>query len=77
MTVDGLLAPESNFFLKRLADRLSIKWDRPYSTVIYWIHTRLSFALLRATNFCIRGTPSKIHTINMEDGAGITIVPHY
>ena len=77
MTVDGLLAPETNFFLKRLADRLSIKWDRPYSTVIYWIRTRLSFALLRATNLCIRGTWSKIRTINMEDGAGITIVPHY
>ena len=77
MTVDGLLAPETNFFLKRLADRLSTKWDRPYSTVIYWIRTRLSFALLRATNLCIRGTRSKIRTINMEDGAGITIVPHY
>ena len=27
MTVDGLLAPETNFFLKHLADRLSTKWD--------------------------------------------------
>uniref|UniRef100_A0A1X7T2U1 Uncharacterized protein n=1 Tax=Amphimedon queenslandica TaxID=400682 RepID=A0A1X7T2U1_AMPQE len=56
MTVDGLLGPESNSFLKRLADRLSNKWDQPYSTVICWLHTRLSFALLRATNLCIRGT---------------------
>ena len=40
-------------------------------------NTRLFFALLRATNLCIGGTPSNIRTINMEDGAGITIVPHY
>uniref|UniRef100_A0A1X7T7L5 Uncharacterized protein n=1 Tax=Amphimedon queenslandica TaxID=400682 RepID=A0A1X7T7L5_AMPQE len=73
MTVDGLLGPESNSFLKRLADRLSIKWDQPYSTVICWLRTRLSFALLRATNLCIRGTRSKIHSINTEDGAGITL----
>uniref|UniRef100_A0A1X7SXQ2 Reverse transcriptase domain-containing protein n=1 Tax=Amphimedon queenslandica TaxID=400682 RepID=A0A1X7SXQ2_AMPQE len=52
MTVDGLLGPETNTFLKRMADKLSIKWDRPYSTVIYWIRTRLSFALLRATKLC-------------------------
>ena len=78
MTVDGLLGSESHTFLKRLADKLSTKWDRPYRTVIYWIRTRLSFALLRATNLCVRGTRAKIRTINLEDGAGITLNPsHY
>ena len=76
MTVDGLLGSETHTFLKRMADKLSIKWDRPYSTVIYWLRTRLSFALLRATNLCVRGTRAKIRTINLEDGAEITINPY-
>ena len=58
-SIDGVLAPEFTFFLKRLADGLASKWDRPYSHVMCWVRCRISFAILRATNICIRGTRSK------------------
>ena len=74
MTVDGLIGSESNTFIRRLADQLSIKWDHPYSSVLYWLRTRLSFALVRATNLCIRGSRSKIRSLNFEDGAGISLL---
>ena len=74
MTVDGLIGSETNTFIRRLADQLSIKWDYPYSSVLYWLRTRLSFALVRATNLCIRGSRSKIRSLNFEDGAGISLL---
>ena len=33
-SVDGSLGTEARFFLRRLADRLSFKWERPYSLVM-------------------------------------------
>ena len=54
-SIDGVLAPEFTFLLKRLADGLASKWDRPYSHVMCWVRCRISFAILRATNICIRG----------------------
>uniref|UniRef100_A0A1X7UHG6 Uncharacterized protein n=1 Tax=Amphimedon queenslandica TaxID=400682 RepID=A0A1X7UHG6_AMPQE len=73
-TIDGLVGVEANTFLKKLAERLSLKWDQPYGQVIYWVRKRLSFALLRATGLCLRGTRSKLRSIHFEDGAGIS--PH-
>uniref|UniRef100_A0A1X7TRV7 Uncharacterized protein n=1 Tax=Amphimedon queenslandica TaxID=400682 RepID=A0A1X7TRV7_AMPQE len=72
-TIDGLVGVEVNTFLKKLAGRLSLKWDQPYSQVIYWVRKRLLFALLRATGLCLRGTRSKLKLIHFEDGAGISL----
>ena len=33
-SIDGMLGTEADFFLRRLADRLSAKWERSYSPVI-------------------------------------------
>ena len=47
--VDGLLALEAleaQFTVQRFADRLSTKWSKPYSEVMVWLQTRLSFAIL-------------------------------
>ena len=66
--IDGVLAPEFTFFLKRLADGLASKWDRPYSHVMCWVRCRISFAILRATNICIKGTRSKWRSLGVEDG---------
>ena len=38
-SVDGLIGTECQVFLKRLADRLSSKWDKPYSQTVNWIRT--------------------------------------
>ena len=67
-SIDGVLAPEFTFFLKRLANGLASKWDRPYSHVMCWVRCRISFAILRATNICIRGTTSKWRSLGVEDG---------
>ena len=67
-SIDGVLAPEFTFFLKRLPEGLASKWDRPYSHVMCWVRCRISFAILRATNICIRGTRSKWRSLGVEDG---------
>ena len=71
VSVDGLVGPEMNTFLQRLAQRLAIKWDTPYNTSLFWIRAKLSFSLIRTTNLCIRGTRTKWRGIGMEDGSGI------
>uniref|UniRef100_A0A1X7UGT0 Uncharacterized protein n=1 Tax=Amphimedon queenslandica TaxID=400682 RepID=A0A1X7UGT0_AMPQE len=53
-TIDGCIGTEMQQFLKKLADKLSLKWSRNYSITLHWIRTNLSFALVRATNLCIR-----------------------
>ena len=74
VTVDGLVGPEMSLFLKRLADRISSKWDQQYATTLHWLRTKLSFALVRATDLCIRGSRSKWRGLGIEDGLGIN---HY
>ena len=71
LTIDGLVGTEMKTFLQRLADRLSTIWELHYSLTMNWVRTKLSFALLRATNLCIRGTRSKWRGVDMEDGSGI------
>ena len=47
-------------------------WELPYSRQsMTWVSTKLSFALLRATNLCICGTRYKWKRMCMEDGSGI------
>ena len=71
ITVDGMLGTEFKSFLKRLGDSLSVKWDKSYSATMYWIKCKLSFAVIRATNLCLRGSRTKWRGIEMEDGSGI------
>ena len=70
-SVDGLLGEEAETFLKIMADRLATKWDKSYSTIFHWIRMRIAFALLRATDLCIRGSRTRLKGLNMENGAGI------
>jgi hypothetical protein len=72
-SVDGALGKEASFFLKYLSDRLATKWKRNYSDVVRWARTRLSFAILRATIQCIRGTRRKWRCLGIEDGAEIRV----
>ena len=70
-SVDGLMGVEAKTFMDRLADFLATKWERPYSIVIHWLRIKLSLALLRATNLCLRGTRCKVRSVHMDDGAPI------
>ena len=53
ISVDGLFCRETTRLLQRLAECLSLMWQRSYSTTINWIRTRLTFAVIRATILCI------------------------
>ena len=71
VSVDGVFGREATCFLKRVAERLSrhkirafhrssFIWNKPYSIVMGWVKVRLQFAILRATNLCLRGSRIKI-----------------
>ena len=62
VSVDGLLGVEFKSFVKRLAEQLSIIKHQPYSMIMNWIKTKLSFSIQRATNLCIRGSRTKLRS---------------
>ena len=78
VSTDGMFGFEAQAFLKRLAKLLAEEWEKPYSTVRGFINARMSIALVRATNRCIRG--SRIPASNMsnrfrwEGGAGLGLL---
>ena len=43
-----MLRNKAGVFVKRMAEGLSKKWNHNYNTVIGWIRTRLTFAILCA-----------------------------
>ena len=57
----GGMGQEATVFYKRLADMISQKRQHPYSVVMGWLRCRLSFASLRASVMCIRGSRSSFH----------------
>ena len=74
VSVDGVMAWEARFTVP-FADRLSTRWSKPYSEVMGWLQTRLSFAILRATNRCVRGSRVKWRSdVGMDDGAGFALI---
>uniref|UniRef100_A0A1X7T0Q2 Uncharacterized protein n=1 Tax=Amphimedon queenslandica TaxID=400682 RepID=A0A1X7T0Q2_AMPQE len=46
VSVAGTVGREANAFLKRLGERLSLKWTRHYSEVINWLGSQLTFAII-------------------------------
>ena len=54
-TTDGV-GRECESFIHALATMLAEKRDQPFSNVINWIRTKISFALTSSTILCIRGT---------------------
>ena len=52
----GGVSRETEHFIKTLSAKLSEKRDVPYSTVINWMRSKISFALLRSAILCVRGT---------------------
>ena len=75
LSVDGQMRREARVFMKRVAEKLAITWQRSYSEVMGWVQARMSFAILRATNRCIRGSRVKWRSgLGMDDGAGLAII---
>ena len=57
----GGMGREATTFYKRLADMLARKQQMPYPVVISWLRCKLSFAAVRSSIMCIRGTRSSIN----------------
>ena len=73
-SVDGLVGSEATCFLKSMACRFSIRWDKSFAEVLGWIHARLAFAILMASVLCIRGSRTKWRSLGLEDGAGFVLI---
>jgi len=72
---------EARAFLKRLAKLLAKEWEKLYSIVMGFINARMSIALVRAMNRCIRGsrTPASnmSNRFRWEGGAGLGLLKSY
>jgi len=55
-TTAGGFAPRSEAFLKRVSEKLSVNKDQPISKTTGVLRCKFSFALLRTTLICLRGT---------------------
>ena len=78
VSTDGLLGREAAEVLRQLSGILATKWGSPYSHVCGFVKARMSIAIARATNRCLRGSrvPSKqiSHSSpHWEDGAGLCL----
>ena len=78
LSVDGVLGHEARMFLNCLGDNIADMWRKSRSEVMGWVRAKMSFAILRATNLCLRGSrtkwrrePSSIINVHINDGAGL------
>jgi len=74
-SVDGLRAKETNAACKHVAAKLAAKWNRSYSDVCGYVHSRLSIALVRSASLCLRGARDPLARCThpfLEDGAGLS-----
>ena len=59
VTADGALGVEGKAFVHLLSEKIAATWHKPNSEVMGYVRARLMFAILRATNLCIRGSQVK------------------
>ena len=71
VTVEGIAHQSMQAFLRRIAARLSAKWQKPLSTVSNWVRVRVQFALIKAVDLRTRGSRKKCRSSGFEDGEGI------
>ena len=77
VSCEGMLGPEANTLLKRIAFKLAEKWHRPYSQVASFVKSKFAIALLRAKSRCLRGSrikPDRMsQRIRFDDGSGLAM----
>eukprot|EP00923_Selenidium_pygospionis_P025026 GHVN01044013.1.p1 GENE.GHVN01044013.1~~GHVN01044013.1.p1 ORF type:complete len:119 (-),score=14.29 GHVN01044013.1:160-516(-) len=71
VSVDGMLETEALEVVRGISRRLAAKWHRPYSEVACWVWTRLSFAILRAANQCVRSSRVRWRGLGTDDGVAL------
>jgi hypothetical protein len=70
-TTAGGMGKQCNLVIKRLATMLSEKRDLPNSVVAGWLRCRFSFALLRTTLLCVRGTRAR--RVNIDPNIELSV----
>ena len=55
-SVDGLLHCEVLQFVKRLSASLASRWEKPFSNVLAFVHSRLQFASVHSARMCLRSS---------------------
>ena len=72
LSTSGQLAHEASALLKRLANILSEKWNRPMAVVYRYVREQISFAVVRACTHCVFGQRAhRFSGLPFEDGAGL------
>ena len=59
LAASGGMGKAATIFYKQLAGLLAQKRHQPYSTTMGWLHTALSFALLRSAALCLWGSRAR------------------
>ena len=75
MTADGALGLEAKTFIHHLAEKIAVIWHKSITEVLGYVRARMLFAVLRATNLCIRGSRVKWRRMEIEDGVGLPYLP--
>ena len=68
----GTMGKEASNALKKLAHKLALKRDEPYSAVMGLLRCRLSFCLLRSAIACLRGTRRRV--VALEEDRAVVIL---
>ena len=50
---------QRHLYVSHLADKIAVIWQKSNSEVLGYVRARMLFAVLRATNLCIRGSRMK------------------
>ena len=53
-SVDGVVAKEANTAAKKLACHMAAKWKKTHSELCGYLSSRISIALVRSINLCLR-----------------------
>ena len=77
-SVDRRIWVEAAATLKRIASRLTTKFQQPYFRMCGYINSRVTITLVRATHRCIQGSRVPANKISAqrlqwEDGSGLNI----
>ena len=71
-SASGGMAKAAQVCYKRLAGLLAEKRKEPYSKIMGWMRTKLSFCLLRSAILCVRGSRQKV-VFQSSDPAGVVM----
>ena len=70
-TYDAVFDNEAEIYFKKLAVRLSNKWESNYSHTIGYVRARMQICILCSVSLCLRASRCKWKGAGVEDGAAL------